>query len=669
MKTAIKLLSALVCIILITGLFAPVWAADMANYTVGIPCRYDGNGSRFHGGLAAVQNAGKAGLIDKGGNVVAEFVYDSLYPAYVYPSGPQSLPSSYFIAIQNGKWGVLDKSGKPVIPSNYDSITVTGGGFAIVGKGEPRPPGGGTINGLWGLIDLKSGKEILPVKYNSILPSDDSLLFTVFLDNKSGVVDRSGKFIAAQGIYEYISVFNSGFAVVQKDNKFGVINKNGQVVIPVIYNRIDQFYNGIALAIKGNKYGVLNTSGQPVIPFNYDDGGIASNGAIYMRQKSKTVIFDNRGKVIAPAGTYDSFYNVAINKINNLIFVERGGKVGAIDMTGKQIVPFIYTGVRESNEGLAIVIANDKSAVINQSGKIILPLDKYGLLNLRENGCILVVSAKNGKWGLIDQNGKTVLPYEYYGIGPMNDNYVVANNEKGCAVFNKDGDIIVPFGDFDFIGYYVSENMVDVRKNGLTGYINLPEYIAPPDYWAKPEVDRAIAAGLVPEDMRKNYQDNITRADFCRLAVNLIEMKTGMKVDEFMDTRGMSGRVYDPIAFTDTADPYILAASRLGIVKGVGNNNFDPTGKIIRQDAAVMLRQTANVLDFTEPSGTSVSFADSHKFSSYAVDAIAFVSAAADKESGIKVMGGTGNNIFSPQANYTRQQAYITILRLFNAIG
>lgn len=112
-----------------------------------------------------------------------------------------------------------------------------------------------------------------------------------------------------------------------------------------------------------------------------------------------------------------------------------------------------------------------------------------------------------------------------------------------------------------------------------------------------------------------------------------------------------------------------MAASRLGIINGVGNNKFDPTGKITRQDAAVMLRQIANVLDFTEPSGTSVTFADSNKFAYYAVDAIDFVSAAADKESGNKVMGGTGNNNFSPQANYTWQQAYITILRLFNAMN
>lgn len=194
-----------------------------------------------------------------------------------------------------------------------------------------------------------------------------------------------------------------------------------------------------------------------------------------------------------------------------------------------------------------------------------------------------------------------------------------------------------------------------------------PDYIIPPDDWAKPEIDRAIAEGLIPEDMCRKYQDNITRADFCRLAINLIEKETGMKIDAFIGTRGMSGRVSDPIAFTDTDDPVIITASRLGIVNGAGSNKFDPTGTIKRQDAAVMLHRTAKLIDYyIKPNTTLEVFADRDKFSGYAVAAIDFVSALADKGGNNKVMGSIGNNNFSPLDTFTRQQAYISILRLYN---
>lgn len=101
---------------------------------------------------------------------------------------------------------------------------------------------------------------------------------------------------------------------------------------------------------------------------------------------------------------------------------------------------------------------------------------------------------------------------------------------------------------------------------------------------------------------------------------------------------------------------------------GKGNGLFDSEDSITRQEAAVMLQRTAKVLGFTLETSEKVEFADSSEFESWAVDGIAFVSSAVDVENGTKVMGGTGNNMFSPDDTYTRQQAFITVKRLFNAM-
>ncbi len=670
MRTSTKFLAALFYIILLAGVSAPALAVNTSGYTVAIPCVYEDT-IGFRGSVAPVQYGGKYGLIDKTGNTVTPFVYDSF--TLLWSQGSNDFQHSYLVAIQDGKWGVIDETGRLLIPCIYNSIVSGGNGMAIVGIGEPARPGLPNLNGVWGLVDIQTGREILPVKYRDISPSDDSLVYTVNLDNKTAVTDRNGKFIVPLGTYDIITNYYSGLATVYKNQKVGIIDQFGRAVTPVVYDRIDPFQSGVTLANKDGKWGVLNTFGETVVPFIYGDGGVYPNGVIQMRKGAKPAVFDRTGRVIAPLGKYDFVHG----STGNLIYVERGGKMGAIDITGQEIVPLIYTGIRDITNGLAVVIDNDKCTIINQSGQAILPLDKYGGtldengffdgygINILDDGYVLILSTES-KWGLIDCNGTKVLPGEYFSIGNMNDGYVAVQNEKGYALFNKDGQVIVSFGDFDSIGN-INENMASVTKDGLTGFISLPEYIAPPDGWAKPEVDCAIAAGLVPEDMRRKYQDNITRADFCRLAANLIEVKTGMKVDVFMNTRGMSGRISDPIPFTDTNDPVIIAASRLGIVYGVGNNRFDPSGIISRQDAAVMLQRTAMVLDFTEPQGIPQEFADSGRFSNYAVNAIAFVSMAEDTQTGYKIMGGTGNNNFSPLSPYTRQQAYATILRLYNA--
>lgn len=109
--------------------------------------------------------------------------------------------------------------------------------------------------------------------------------------------------------------------------------------------------------------------------------------------------------------------------------------------------------------------------------------------------------------------------------------------------------------------------------------------------------------------------------------------------------------------FTDTSDRHVVEAYQLGIVNGKSEGRFEPNASITRQEAAVMLRNTAAVLEIDAPLSVS-SFADINDIAPWAKDAVDFVSSA-------KIMDGTGNGRFSPQGLYTRQQAYITILRIY----
>ena len=75
-----------------------------------------------------------------------------------------------------------------------------------------------------------------------------------------------------------------------------------------------------------------------------------------------------------------------------------------------------------------------------------------------------------------------------------------------------------------------------------------------------------------------------------------------------------------------------------------------------------MLSRTAQVLDMT--TGKGQSFNDEAQIASWAKESVAFTSGLMDPITGTAVMGDTGNGNFSPLASYTREQAYITSLRL-----
>ena len=181
-----------------------------------------------------------------------------------------------------------------------------------------------------------------------------------------------------------------------------------------------------------------------------------------------------------------------------------------------------------------------------------------------------------------------------------------------------------------------------------------------PSDWATEEVYTSIATGVVPADLQTYYQFSITREEFCRLAVTLLEEKSGMTKEAYLQANGYT---LGQNPYKDTENPDVLFASAIGVVKGKGNQAFVPDGYITRQEAATMLYRLAVVLDY-ELLGTAHVFADSAAVADWAKDAVGAIGLLTDSENGKAVMEGVGENQFAPDGTYTREQAFITMKRL-----
>ncbi|GEM_PF-1926311 len=171
--------------------------------------------------------------------------------------------------------------------------------------------------------------------------------------------------------------------------------------------------------------------------------------------------------------------------------------------------------------------------------------------------------------------------------------------------------------------------------------------------WAKESIENAISAGIIPDTLQSDYTNNITRQEFCRLAVQTYMTKTGYALQSGLQT-----------PFTDVDDDYVTTAYMLNIVSGVGDNKFNPDSNITRQEAAVMLNNLAGVSGIDNSKVKTEKFVDESYFADWAEDAIYKVSAI--ENGGTAIMTGTGNGKFSPWMNYTREQAAATMYRLYN---
>lgn len=185
-----------------------------------------------------------------------------------------------------------------------------------------------------------------------------------------------------------------------------------------------------------------------------------------------------------------------------------------------------------------------------------------------------------------------------------------------------------------------------------------------PSSWAVEEIEKARKNGLIPENLDEGYQNNITRQEFCQLAVKVLEAAVGRPIDDILDYHGI---LINELQFDDTNDKNILAMNALHVVFGVGEGKFEPDRTISREEAATMLTRLAKVLDARLPNEAKLTFGDRSEISEWAYDSVIFVSHVSNNN-GFAIMGGTGDNKFSPKGTYTREQAFLSFGRLFDVV-
>ncbi len=172
---------------------------------------------------------------------------------------------------------------------------------------------------------------------------------------------------------------------------------------------------------------------------------------------------------------------------------------------------------------------------------------------------------------------------------------------------------------------------------------------AAPSNWAIQEIEKANELNIVPQNLFKDYQENITREEFSEMILNLYE--------SLSNKQAIASSIN---VFKDTNNLKILKVYNLGIVKGREEGIFDPDESITREEIAVMYFRMLKVIDERVAVGEyKLSFTDRNKISSWAKEAVSFMVSKS-------IIKGSGNNIFSPKATTTREQAIALSLRIYN---
>ncbi len=193
----------------------------------------------------------------------------------------------------------------------------------------------------------------------------------------------------------------------------------------------------------------------------------------------------------------------------------------------------------------------------------------------------------------------------------------------------------------------------------VTALLSPAAFAADMSGWAVSEYEAATSAGLVSYSVvSNNLKENITREEFCELAVNLYKKLTN---EELIEPVGSP--------FTDTDSVAVAQAYCYGLVSGTSENTFTPNRLVTREEAAKMLVSTftAAEIPFNLSDGETDeyvidAFNDKDEVSPWAKASVITIL-------NYSLMNGINDSTFGAREATTREQAIASVNRAYNTFG
>ena len=170
--------------------------------------------------------------------------------------------------------------------------------------------------------------------------------------------------------------------------------------------------------------------------------------------------------------------------------------------------------------------------------------------------------------------------------------------------------------------------------------------------WAKDAIDNLAEQGVVNGTSATTFAPgkNITRADFALMMVRAFKLESD-STENFADV--------DPNAYYAEA---LAIGKANGILNGVGNDKYNPTATITRQDMMTVVSRALKALGYelkAADEDTLAAFVDAATIADYAYEHVAALVAN-------ELVKGKTENTIDPKAYTTRAEVAVLIERLMN---
>lgn len=266
----------------------------------------------------------------------------------------------------SGKYGYLNMDGDRIIPCRWDGVESFKDGMAVVK----------VKSGAWdyksGVID-KDNNLLIPTLYDSLEYIGEGLFKHYQSENKYGLINSENESISVPHWYS-IGRFSDGLCPVQdrnEEHRYGYIDKSGELVINYWWTDANNFSEGLAVVMdKDGKYGVIDIQGNVIIPCyherlqDFHEGlcGFVKDGKTGFLNKDDVVVIDAEWKT----GGYFARFNSG-----RCLVMDEDGKYGYINKAGSLVIPYTWENAEYFENGTAWVKVDGTWKLIDIEGNYV----------------------------------------------------------------------------------------------------------------------------------------------------------------------------------------------------------------------------------------------------------------------------------------------------------
>lgn len=378
-----------------------LWGIAKGNQVV-VPCKYEWIDAYGDSVITIVENQ-RAGFVDIKGNVIspAQYllevgfttVYKSPLNVFSYNSALVYNGEKFLLIGKNGQslveedveilskdgntviyrknsaYGLMDALGKPLTDAKYLQIqpVIEGKLYAYIGMRDGMR--------VWGLLNEKGEtKSLAYFDEIQLINKGDRFYVKAFLPSgKQALFDENGE-ILFQPLYQSIepTIYPSYFDVTE-NTKHGIVSSDYVLYVPTVYEQVqvttlgeDTFFvainDGVSFVLNKKNQLLAHYEGNIMGFISYSDENVVFVVDSFLNYG---VMSSQKGWLIPPK------YIDALGCVNNSVILKKGKKWGALDLEGKEIVPFEYNKVKVSNKQSFVVFYEGKnnSVLLNDKGE------------------------------------------------------------------------------------------------------------------------------------------------------------------------------------------------------------------------------------------------------------------------------------------------------------